>query len=77
MHDPVELSEAQIAAFTSIHQNDARPVQQFNARTFLVPVRLPTTGGATLRLDGALVGVGLLAIAAGLALAYIGRRRVV
>ena len=77
MHDPVELSEAQIAAFTSIHQNDARPVQQFNARTFLVPVRLPTTGGATLRLDGALVGVGLLAIAAGLALAYIGRHRLV
>ena len=40
-----------------------------------VPVRLPTTGGATVTLDVALVGVGLLAVAAGLALAYVGRRK--
>jgi carbonic anhydrase len=75
MNTPVELSEAQIAAFTSIHKNDARPVQPFNSRTFLVSTRLPATGGATVTLDGALVGAGLLAIAAGLALAYVGRRR--
>ena len=77
MNTPVELSEAQIAAFTSIFKNDARPVQPFNSRTFLVPARLPTTGGATVTLDVALVGVGLLAIAAGMALAYVGRRKVV
>jgi carbonic anhydrase len=77
MHDPVELSEAQIAAFTSLYKNDARPLQPFNARMFLVPARLPTTGGATVRFDAALVGVGLLAIATGLALAYMARRRAI
>jgi carbonic anhydrase len=75
MNTPVELSEAQIAAFTSVFQNDARPVQPFNSRTFLLSTTLPATGGATLTLDGALVGVGLLMSAAGLALAYVGRRR--
>ncbi|HET9222071.1 MAG TPA: carbonic anhydrase family protein, partial [Roseiflexaceae bacterium] len=75
MNTPVELSEAQITAFTSLYNNSARPVQPLNARTFLVPVRLPTTGGATVTLDVALVGVGLLAVAAGLALEYVGRRK--
>ena len=75
MRTPVELSEAQIAAFTSIFKNDARPVQPFRSRAFLVSARLPATGGATMTLDGALGGAGLLAIAAGLALAYVGRRR--
>ena len=76
MNTPVELSDAQIAAFTAIIKNNERPVQPLNSRTFLMPVKLPTTGGATVTLDAALVGVGVLAIAAGLALAYIGRRRV-
>jgi len=75
MSTPVELSEAQIAAFTTIFKNNERPVQPLNARTFLVPTTLPVTGGATVTLDGALVGAGVLAIAAGLALAHIGRRR--
>ena len=75
MSTPVELSEAQIAAFTTIFKNNERPVQPLNARTFLVPTTLPVTGGATVTWDGALVGAGVLAIAAGLALAHIGRRR--
>ena len=74
MSTPVELSEAQIAAFTTIFQNNERPVQPLNARTFLVPTTLPATGGATVTLDAALVGAGLLALVAGLALAHIGRR---
>ena len=77
MNTPVELSEAQIAAFTTIFKNNARPVQPLNSRTFLVPVKLPVTGGATVTLDVALVGAGLLAIVAGLVLAYVARRRVV
>jgi carbonic anhydrase len=75
MTTPVELSEAQIAAFTNIFKSDARPVQPFNARTFLAPARLPATGGATVIFDAALVGAGLLAVAAGLMLAYVGRRK--
>jgi len=51
-------------------------VQPLNARTFLVPTRPPATGGATVTLDGMLVGNGLLALVAGLVLAHIGRRRV-
>ena len=74
MSTPVELSEAQIAAFTAIFKNNERPVQPLNTRTFLVSSTLPATG-ATVTLDGALAGAGLLAIAAGLALAYLGRRR--
>jgi len=55
MSTPVELSEAQIAAFTTIFKNNERPVQPLNARTFLVPTTLPVTGGATVTLDGALL----------------------
>jgi carbonic anhydrase len=77
MNTPVELSDAQIAAFTTIFKNDARPVQPFHSRAFLVSTKLPATGGATVTLDGTLVGAGVLAIAAGLALAYVGRRRAV
>jgi carbonic anhydrase len=75
MHTPVELSDAQIAAFTTIFKNDERPVQPFGSRMFLVSTKLPATGGATVTLDGVLIGAGVLAISAGLALAYVGRRR--
>src|SRR5690348_8728712 len=48
LRDPVELSAAQIAAFTAIFPLDARPIQPLNGRTFLVsggaPVGMPTTG---------------------------------
>jgi carbonic anhydrase len=79
MSTPVELSDAQIAAFTAIFKNDERPVQPFNARTFLVsastPASMPATGDATLRLDSALASLAALAILAGLALLYVSRRR--
>ena len=51
-------------------------MQPFNARTFLVPTRPPATGGATVTLDGMLVGNGLPALVARLVLAHIGWRRV-
>jgi carbonic anhydrase len=48
LRTPVTLSDAQIAAFTKLYPNDARPVQPLNARTFLTvgsaPVGMPTTG---------------------------------
>jgi carbonic anhydrase len=75
MNTPVELSDAQIAAFTAIFKNDERPVQPFNARTFLLPLTLPKTGDGVVTLDGALVGAGVLAMAGGLALAYVSRRK--
>jgi len=52
-------------------------VQPLQARTFLVPMPLPNTGGlGTLddALDEMLVGTGVLMIAGGLALAYVRRR---
>jgi carbonic anhydrase len=75
MNTPVEVSDAQIATFTAIFQHNQRPVQPFHARTFIVPVTLPQTGGVAVALDGALVGAGVQVIAAGLALAYISRRQ--
>jgi len=77
MNTPVEVSDAQIAAFTTIFKNNERPVQPLQARTFLVPMPLPNTGGlGTLddALDEMLVGTGVLMIAGGLALAYVRRR---
>jgi carbonic anhydrase len=74
MNTPVELSDAQIARFTAIFQHNQRPVQPFHTRIFLVPMTLPMTGGVLVRLDSALVGAGVLMIAAGLALAYASRR---
>lgn len=48
MKNPVELSSAQIGAFTAIYDHNYRPVQPFYDRTFLVgqqPDTTPTTGG--------------------------------
>jgi carbonic anhydrase len=75
MNTPVELSDAQIAAFTAIFKNDERPVQPLNARTFLVSLTLPKTGDGVVTLDGALVGAGGLLIMGGLALAHVSRRK--
>jgi carbonic anhydrase len=76
MNTPVELSDAQIAAFTSIFKNDERPVQPLNSRTFLVTATtLPATGNPTVRWDGMLIGVGVLMFVAGLALAYVSQRK--
>jgi len=74
MNTPVEVSDAQIAAFTSIFKNDERPVQPLNARIFLVPTTLPRTGDRVRTLDGALIAAGVLMLAAGFLLSYTSRR---
>jgi carbonic anhydrase len=77
MNTPVEVSDAQIAAFTNIFKNDKRPVQPFNARTFLVPTTLPRTGDTVPMLGGVLIGGGALMLVAGFVLAYVSRRNTV
>ncbi|MFQ5578860.1 MAG: carbonic anhydrase family protein [Anaerolineae bacterium] len=75
MSNPVELSDAQVSAFEQIFDHNYRPVQPFNARSFLltseVPATLPETGGAAFPLVSVLLGSGLLTAAAGL---YLRRR---
>ena len=54
MTNPLEMSEAQIDAYMKIYDNNYRPIQDFNDRTFFVggqpveteatPVGMPTTG---------------------------------
>jgi carbonic anhydrase len=77
---PVELSAAQIAAFTALYPNDARPVQPLNSRSFLLsallpggtnlPPGMPRTGGDILVFPpAALVALALLFLGTGLALA--------
>ncbi len=72
---PVQLSTAQIAAFTALYPNDARPVQSFNARTFLLSANLaptvgmPRTGNADPAYSAALVFAALALLGTGLALA--------
>jgi len=68
MAAPVELSTAQIAAFQSIYDNNYRPVQPLNERTFLLtsalpPTVLPSTGGAAPPILAASIGLCLLAVA--------------
>jgi len=49
MNEPVEVSAAQIAAFTAIYDHNFRPTQAMNGREFIVgqaPSTLPTTGGS-------------------------------
>jgi carbonic anhydrase len=77
MNTPVEVSDAQIAAFTAIFKNDERPVQPLNARTFLMPTTLPQTGGRTLVVGSVLISLGVLMLVAGLLLAYLNRRNAV
>jgi carbonic anhydrase len=77
MNTPVEVSDAQIAAFTNIFKNDERPVQPFNARTFLVPTTLPRTGDTVPMLGGVFIGAGALMLVAGFVLAYVSRRNTI
>lgn len=75
LSNPVELSDAQLAAFEAIYDFNYRPVQPMNARTFLtadeamvaaaVPATLPATGGTPFPLAGTLIIAGLLSAAAG------------
>ena len=74
MNTPVEVSDAQVAAFNSIFKNNERPVQPFNMRSFLVPTTLPRTGDGRMMLEGVLIGAGVLMLVAGLGLAYVSRR---
>ena len=79
MTRPVQLSEAQIAAFKAIFPQNARPVQPFNDREFLTtaslaatPETLPSTGGIPVSTGAMTVGLGLLMTTAGL---YLRSRR--
>ncbi len=71
---PVELSAAQIAAFTRIVSHNARPVQALHGRQFLLAPALPAAGAA-IELVGLLAGAGLLAFAGGLTLRVWSRRK--
>jgi len=69
------LSASQIAAFRALFQNNYRPVQPLNGRSFLLtaqqpPAVLPGTGGSASLVAGTLAGVCLLA-----ALTRLGSRR--
>ena len=80
MKNPVELSQAQIDQFRAIYQDNYRPAQPLNGRTFLdasaplaaspAPASLPVTGGLPVDAS-ALLGGGLSLLAAG---AYLRRR---
>jgi carbonic anhydrase len=66
----VELSDVQITQYTDIFDNNFRPVQPFNERTFLLtsqigPETLPESGGVAFPVAGVLVGFGALGIMAG------------
>jgi carbonic anhydrase len=70
MSSPVQVSDAQLAAFQKLFAHDNRPVQPLNGRQFLVssrvaPLQLPRTGAPGLEQLAA--SAGLLA-AAGLLL---------
>jgi carbonic anhydrase len=78
MSNPVELSDAQMAAFEVIYNRNYRPVQPLNARTFLEstfpetgPQALPESGGFAFPVVGILLGFGGLTTVVGL---YLRRR---
>lgn len=68
MNTPVELSDAQIAKYTAIYSANARPLQPFNSRTFVLTLTLPVTGAASLSFDAVLLLAGALLMLAGLTL---------
>ena len=75
----VELSEAQISAYTGIFNNNFRPTQSFNARAFLTgpqstPATLPESGGAAFPVAVIFVSMGALGTVAGTGL-YLYRRK--
>lgn len=76
MAEPVEVSAAQIAAFTAAYQDNERPLQALNSRTFIsTPATLPATGEAAVSGSEGLTAAGLLMMATGLALVLTLRRR--
>lgn len=83
---PVQVSDAQIAAFTAIFDNNFRPVQPFNDRQFLVsaqmemepamePATLPVSGGEPWPIADLLAGLGGVFLVSGAGL-FLYRRRV-
>jgi carbonic anhydrase len=77
MDTPVQVSGGQIAAFTSIYANNARPVQPLNSRSFVVPLTLPVTGDGVVIVDPWMLGGGVLAIISGLGVAHRARRQTI
>lgn len=78
MQAAVELSDAQIAAYTKIFADDFRPVQPLGKRQFLqassAPASLPTTGaGIPLGTQEMVAGAGGLMLLAGLMLRLRGK----
>ncbi len=82
MNTPVELSDAQMAAFEAIYDGNYRPVQPFNDRTFLLtsgvgaaPEELPATGADLMSLiPFGLALAGTASLSGGVA-GYVVRRR--
>lgn len=83
MSTPVELSDAQLAAFEQIYSANYRPVQPLNGRTFLetasmasepagdiAPATLPTSGGQPFPTAALLAAFGLTLTAIGLFLRH-------
>lgn len=75
---PIELSADQLGAFTAIFDNNYRPVQPLNERTFLTsaqiaPEALPETGGVAFPGAGLMMGLGALTVVTGL---YLYRRKI-
>jgi carbonic anhydrase len=73
MNTPVELSSAQIAAFTAIFTNNERPVQPLLSRSFLITTALPVTG-APLTMEGDLMALALLLLVGGALFTAVGWR---
>lgn len=68
MNTPVELSAAQIGAYTAIYNANARPLQPLNARTFVLSLTLPVTGGVLLTFDVVLLLAGGMLLLLGMLL---------
>jgi carbonic anhydrase len=81
LSETVELSEAQITAYTDIFDHNFRPTQPFNERSFLLssevgaaPETLPESGGVAFPVASVLMGLGALGIITGTGL-YLYRRK--
>ncbi|MBK9229427.1 MAG: carbonic anhydrase family protein [Anaerolineae bacterium] len=66
LNTPVELSDAQIAGYTAIYNANARPLQAFNTRAFVLTLTLPVTGDVSMTFDAVLLVAGALLMLSGL-----------
>jgi len=78
---PIEISDSQASTFEQIYHDNYRPVQSFGARSFLIsteigsqaeigPETLPVTGEVLFPMESVLMGLGIVAVGAGLYLKY-------